>query len=178
VFDPEKLDWFNGQYLARLPVEELMRRVRPQLEAAGLWDAEYAGARREWLERVIRLILPRVRRLPDVVALARPFLATGVEYDPDAVRKHLMQADLDTHVEALAAALSKDAEPFDEPTIERVLRSVADERRLKAAPLIHAARIAATGQGVSPGIFEVLALMGKETTLARLRRLAAYLRKG
>ena len=94
----------------------------------------------------------------------------------EAVRKHLTQADLDKHVDALAAALAKDAEPFDEPTIERVLRSVADERRIKAAPLIHASRIAATGQAVSPGIFEVLALLGKQTTLDRLAKLAEFLR--
>ena len=178
VFDPEKLDWFNSQYLAKLPAEELIRRVRPQLEAAGLWREDYVGERSEWLGRVLRLVLPRVRRLPDAVDLARPFLESDVEYDPEAVRKHLTQADLDKHLDALVAALGKDAEPFDEPTVERVLRSVAEERRIKAAPLIHAARIAATGQGVSPGIFEVLALLGKEKTLARLGKLAEFLRSG
>ena len=71
----------------------------------------------------------------------------------------------------LIAALEKDDEPFDEATIERVLREVADARRIKAAALIHAARIAATGKAVSPGIFEVLALMGKPLTFARLRSL-------
>ncbi len=178
MFDPEKLDWFNAQYLARLPVEELIRRVQPQLEAAGLWMAAYTGEKREWLGRVLRLVLPRVRRLPDVVELARPFLSDVAAYDEEAVRKHLTQADLDKHVDALVTAFSRDADPFDEPTIERVLRVVADEHRIKAAPLIHAARIAATGQAVSPGIFEVLALLGKETTLARLGRLAEYLRSG
>ena len=58
---------------------------------------------------------------------------------------------------------------FDEAAIERVVRAVADARGIKAAALIHAARIAATGKAVSPGIFEVLALLGKAQTLARLR---------
>ena len=56
---------------------------------------------------------------------------------------------------------------IDEAAIERVLRSVADARGIKAAALIHAARIAATGKAVSPGIFEVLALLGKPLTLSR-----------
>ena len=107
--------------------------MRPQLDAAGLWSDDDGGDRRDWLERVLKLVMPRVRRLPDFVDQARPFLTRTVEYDPEAVRKYLTQADLDKHVEALIEAFERDAEPFDEPTIERVLRAVADERRIKAA---------------------------------------------
>ena len=75
VFDPEKLDWFNGQYLAHLAPERLVQCVKPLLQAAGLWDDEYEDpARHEWLQRVLRLVLPRVKRLPDFVEQARPFL--------------------------------------------------------------------------------------------------------
>jgi glutamyl-tRNA synthetase len=176
VFNPDKLDWFNTEYLARLSSDELMRLVKPSLQAAGLWSDYYDSTRREWLQRVLKLVLPRVRRIPDFVDQARPFLAATVEYDSEAVRKHLTTADLDDHIEALIAALEKDAEPFDEPSIERALRDVAERRRIKAAPLIHAARVAATGKGVSPGIFEVLALLGKPIVLARLHDLVAYLR--
>jgi glutamyl-tRNA synthetase len=176
VFNPDKLDWFNSQYLARLQPGDLLRRVKPQLEAAGLWSPDYDGARREWMERVLRLVLPRVRTLPDFVEHARPFLETTIEYDPEAVRKHLTQADLSLHIEALIDALETDADPFDEPTIERVLRHVADARGIKAATLIHAARIASTGKAVSPGIFEVLALLGTSRTLERLHHLVRFLR--
>ena len=177
VFDPDKLDWFNVQYLARLKPDDLVRYVKPLLQAAGLWSEEYDDeGRRQWLQRVLRLVVPRVRRLPDFVEQASPFLTASVDYDPDAVRKHLTTADLDQHIETLIIALEADAEPFEETAIERVLRSVADARGIKAAALIHAARIAATGRGVSPGIFEVLALLGKPLTLSRLRDLVRYLR--
>ena len=176
VFNPDKLDWYNGQYLAQLSPEELVRRARPQLEAAGLWDSTYDAGRREWLQDVLRLVLPRVRRLPDFVEQARPFLAATVEYDPEAVQKHLTPPDLDGHVEALNAALDREAALFDAPTIERVLRGVAEAHGIKAAMLIHAARIAATGKAVSPGIFEVLALLGKTVVLARLHDLVRFLR--
>jgi glutamyl-tRNA synthetase len=175
VFDPEKLDWYNAQYLAQLSPDDLTRYVKPLLQAAGMWRDEFDKGR-EWLQRVLRLVLPRVKRLPDFVEQARPFLTTTVEYDPEAVRKHLTTADLDQHIETLVIALEADAEPFDEPTIERVLRSVADARGIKAAALIHAARIAATGKAVSPGIFEVLALLGKPLTISRLRDLVRFLR--
>jgi glutamyl-tRNA synthetase len=176
VFDPEKLDWFNTQYLAKLTADDLVQRVTPLLQAASVWSDEYGDAgKREWLQRVLRLVLPRVRRLPDFVEQAAPFLTATVEYDGEAVRKHLTTADLDRHVEALIAAIETDSGPFDEAGIERVLRSVADARGIKAAALIHAARIAATGKGVSPGIFEVLALLGKPLSLSRLRDLVRYL---
>ena len=179
VFDPEKLDWFNTQYLAMLSSESLADAARPLLQAAGLWNPAFDGEKREWLQRVLRLVVPRAKRLPDLVGQARPFLTESVALDPEAMRKHLSVADLDGHVEALIAALEPlgdDAEPFDEPTIERVLRGVADARRIKPATLIHAARISATGTAVSPGIFEVLALLGKPRTLSRLRGLVAHLR--
>ncbi|HET9466965.1 MAG TPA: glutamate--tRNA ligase family protein, partial [Vicinamibacterales bacterium] len=177
VFDPEKLDWFNTQYLARLSNAELVERVKPLLQTAGLWKEEYEDAgRAEWLQRVLRLVLPRVKRLPDFVEQAGPFLTATVDYDPEAVRKHLTTADLDQHVETLVIALEADTGPFDEAAIEHVLRAVADARGIKAAALIHAARIAATGKAVSPGIFEVLALLGKPVTIARLRDLVRYLR--
>ena len=177
VFDPEKLDWFNAQYLAQLKPDDLVRYVKPLLQAAGLWSDAYDDAgRREWLQRVLRLVLPRVRRLPDFVGQASPFLTAAIDYDPEAVLKHLTTADLDDHVEALIIAIEAGDEPFEEAAIERLLRGVADARGIKAAALIHAARIAATGKGVSPGIFEVLALLGKPLTLSRLRDLVCYLR--
>jgi glutamyl-tRNA synthetase len=176
VFDPEKLDWFNAQYLARLRPNDLVRYVKPLLQAAGLWSDEYeAPGRHEWLERVLQLVLPRVRRLPDFVAQVSPFMTAAVDYDPEAVRKHLTTADLDQHIDALVVAIEADTERFDEAATERALRAVADARGIKAAVLIHAARIAATGRAVSPGIFEVLALLGKPLTLSRLRDLVRYL---
>jgi glutamyl-tRNA synthetase len=177
VFDPEKLDWFNTRYLAQEAPDHLVERVKPLLLAAGLWSDELESApRREWLQHVLRLVLPRVRRLPDFVEQAGPFLTATVEYDPEAVRKHLTTADLGGHVEALITALEEDTGPFEEAAIERMLRRVAETRSIKAAALIHAARIAATGRAVSPGVFEVLALLGKPLTLARLRDLVRFLR--
>jgi nondiscriminating glutamyl-tRNA synthetase len=175
VFNPEKLDWFNTQYLVKLPAENLVVLAKPLVQAAGLWEDALDGEKRQWLQRVLKLVVPRVRRLPDFVEQARPFLAPQVDSDPEAVRKYLTTADLHQHVEALAAAFNT-TQPWDEPTIEQVLRRVAEERNIKAATLIHAARIATTGKAVSPGIFEVLALMGRAVTVARLSAIVQLLR--
>src|SRR4051794_4725040 len=82
VFNPEKLDWFNQQHLARLTMHELIARVRPELEAAGLWSDSLTGERRAWFERVLRLLVPRARRLGDFAAQAAPFLGEVTSYDP------------------------------------------------------------------------------------------------
>ena len=88
VFNTEKLDWMNGQYIARLSSEELLREVEPLLVGAGLLGP---GARPAdaWLYRLIDLLRPRAKRLTDFVELARPFLADTVEFEPEAVEKHL-----------------------------------------------------------------------------------------
>jgi glutamyl-tRNA synthetase len=65
--------------------------------------------------------------------------------------------------------------PFDEPHVEAAVRRTAEQQDIKAAPLIHATRVAVTGRTASPGLFEVLVLLGRERTLARLQRLGAYL---
>jgi glutamyl-tRNA synthetase len=90
-----------------------------------------------------------------------------VERDAAAVAKHLAAPDLGPHLRAWRARLA-DTAPFDPPTIESALRALADERGIKAGMLIHATRVAVTGQAVSPGIFEVLALVGRERALRRL----------
>jgi glutamyl-tRNA synthetase len=175
VFNPEKLEWMNAQHIARMPPAEIVTRLRPALEAAGLWDASLEGTRAAWLQRVIALLLPRVRRLEDLVAQLDPFLRDRVEYDPAAVEKHLGTPGLADHVAALAAAFSALSQ-FDEGTAEASLRATAEARGVKAGPLIHATRVGVTGKAVSPGLFEVLSLVGRDEVVRRVRALEAFLR--
>jgi glutamyl-tRNA synthetase len=175
VFDTAKLDWMNGRYIAQLPVAELAAAVTPLLERAALWPP--AGDRRDaaWLHRLLELLRPRVKRLTDFVEQARPFLVDTVEYEPDAVRKHLGVEGLDGHVQALIASLSA-AAPFDESHVEAAVRGTAEQRSVKAGVLIHALRVGITGRTMSPGIFDTILLLGRERTISRLERLVGFLR--
>ena len=170
VFNVEKLDWMNGQYLARLPAGELAAAVAPLLVAAGL----SAPGDPAWFHRLLDLLRPRAKRLTDVADLARPFLVETVEYDPQAMEKHLEGSDVPGHVAALAAALGT-TDPFDEPHVEATVRATAADRGVKAGVLIHAARVAVTGRTTSPGLFEVLVLLGRDRSVARLERLVDFL---
>ena len=172
VFNTEKLDWMNGQHIARLSSGELVRAIEPLLAAAGL----FAGARpaEPWLHRLVDLLRPRAKRLTDFVELSQPFLMDMVEYDPEALQKHLSAPEIDEHLAALAGAL-RNVDPFDEPHVEAAVRGLAAQRGIKAGALIHAARVALTGRMTSPGLFEVMVLLGREGTVRRLEQLVDFL---
>jgi glutamyl-tRNA synthetase len=175
VFDLEKLDWFNSRHINHMAAGDVIRRIAPMLKAAGFWQEAYGGAAREWLERVVELLKPRARKLADFVEHGRFFFTDAIEYDPDAAHRHLAAPGLADHVRALAGALAP-VEPFEAPAIEAALRAVAGARHVKAAPLIHATRVAVTGQAVSPGLFDVVAVLGRDRTIVRLNALERFLR--
>ena len=173
VFNTEKLDWMNGQYIARMPITELADHVRALLAAAGLADSRFAR-NTAGFHRLLELLRPRAKRLTDFVEQSAPLLSDTVEYEPIAIEKHLAAPDLLASIRALITALTQ-VTPFDEPHVEAAVRGTAEQRSMKAAPLIHAARVALTGRTTSPGLFELIVLLGREATIARLDRLATFL---
>jgi nondiscriminating glutamyl-tRNA synthetase len=173
VFNTEKLDWMNGQYIARMPIEELAAAARPFFDDEGLGSHPLVNEPRAFA-RLLELLRPRAKRLTEFAEQARPLLNELVEYEPEAIEKHLSSPDLATHLTALVAALDA-ATAFDEAQVEAAVRGTAAARGLKAGALIHATRVAVTGRTQSPGLFEVLAWLGRDRTRARLLRLLEFL---
>jgi glutamyl-tRNA synthetase len=173
VFNTEKLDWMNGQYIARLPIEALAAAVLPFFESAGLATHPLV-ADPAALRRLLELLRPRAKRLTDFVEQARPLINDTVTYEQDAVDKHLASADLAGHMTVLVDALDA-ASPYDEAQVEAAVRGTASARGIKAGALIHATRVAVTGRMQSPGLFEVLVWLGRDRTRARLTRLLDFL---
>ena len=98
---------------------------------------------------------------------ARPFLVDAVEFEDAAVAKHLAPAGTRAHLEAVASAVGA-VEPFVAAGLEQSMRDLATTRGVKAGTLIHATRVAMVGRAMSPGIFEVLELLGRDRVLARI----------
>jgi glutamyl-tRNA synthetase len=168
VFDPKKLEWLNGQHLSRTPAESLVGEVLDRLG-----DLRSAGEARiqgepGWLEGLVELLKPRARSVDDIADQARPYLSGTLIYDADAVKKHWHKDPGATrgHLSALRDGLA--SMEWTEEALETGLRALAEGRGVGAGKLIHPLRVALTGQAVSPGIFEVLAVMGRETALARI----------
>jgi glutamyl-tRNA synthetase len=173
VFNPEKLEWFSAQHIARMPAPELARRIEPLLRKAGLWRdglGDEAGC--AWLATLIELLRPRAKRLTDFVEKGRPFLVENVEYDAEAVRKHLSSPDALAHLAAVRGTCAEVGE-FTAAALEPAVRALAESRGVKAGALIHPTRVAVTGRAESPGIFDVLELLGRDRVVGRIDR---YLR--
>jgi glutamyl-tRNA synthetase len=174
VFNAEKLEWFNQQYIMRLAPGELAARLRPSFEAAGLWHDDLVASRRAWFFAILELLKPRAKRLGDFAVLGRFFFSDAIAFDEAAVGKYLRVSGMAEHIAELQRRLDA-LEAFDAASIEKVLRELADLRGVKAASLIHATRVGMTGTAVSPGLFDVMALLGRRRVgerLAAARRLA------
>jgi glutamyl-tRNA synthetase len=173
VFNTEKLDWMNGQYIARMSVADLAAVVRPFFDNAGLGTQALVQDPVSF-HRMLELLRPRAKRLTDFLEQGRPLVIDAVEYEREAVEQHLSSPDLAGHVAALVEALARTT-PFDEAQVEAAVRAIASARGIKAGALIHATRVAVTGRTASPGLFDVLAWLGPERTRARLTRLLEFL---
>jgi glutamyl-tRNA synthetase len=176
VFNTEKLDWFNHQHLLRLTDEDLIARLR-ELARRSLGEGGGLGA---WglgadprSSAILGLLRPRCKKLTDFAEQLRPFFEDPDSYDPEGVKKHLLMPGSREHILALKDAFA--TAEWDATILEKVLRELADARTIKAAMLIHGTRLALTGRMVSPGLFEMMVLIGREDTLRRLERIASVL---
>jgi glutamyl-tRNA synthetase len=169
VFNLEKLEWLNSQYLSASSSAELLPYVRRELEKAGLWDEEFELSKKDWFLRLIDLLKARARLLPDFITNGRAFLTDAYEIDLAAKEKFLKEPSLKSLMPELALTLEALPE-FNLENCEATLRSFAEEKQVKAGLLINAARVLLTGKAVAPGIFQVMVTLGRERTLNRLRR--------
>lgn len=176
VFDTEKLAWMNSEHLRHLPLARLLPLVRTELESAGIWQASFADKDREKFEKSVALLQSRARSLKDFSGSGRAFFTEDFEFDPEAVRKFWKDPALADLLETLAQQLKK-LSPFDLESTEKCLRSLAEEKGVKAGVLINGARVALTGQAVAPGLFEVMTTLGQQTVVQRLHRAVRFLRE-
>jgi glutamyl-tRNA synthetase len=175
IFDPQKLEWMNGQHLSLVPLEDLIPRVTPALIAAGLTTPEDIASRPAYIASLIDTLRVRARTVSDIVRQAEPYLRVTISYDPDAVAKQWKDrpatADLLGAVrQALAAAPAWTPEP-----LESALRTLAESRGIAAGKVFQPLRVALTGLTVSPGITDVLVLLGRDRSLSRIETAIATL---
>ncbi|MFL5580001.1 MAG: glutamate--tRNA ligase [Gemmatimonadaceae bacterium] len=178
IFDPKKLEWMNGQHLSLLPLEELEPRVTPAILAAGLATADELAARRDWYLRLLDLLRVRARTVDDIVRQARPYFRDEIEYDREAVEKQWKDAAATADVLAAAADRLRTVPAWEPEPMEASLRALADERGVAGGKVFQPLRVALTGFAVSPGIFDVLVMLGRERAIARIDRAAERLRGG
>ena len=162
VFDRTKLEWLNQHHLKQKPGAELAVLVAPYLVAAGLPVPED----RDWLGRVAETLRERAKTLVELVEQGRFYLERPRQCEPTAAAK-LFTPEGVARLDALIARLDGLAD-FTPAALEAVYRGLAGELSLKLVDLAQLSRLAVTGRTASPPIFDVLTLLGREETLARL----------
>lgn len=164
VFDNDKLAWFNTEWIRRYSPQQLLPLIEEEWERAG-FVPDRAGNE---ILAAIALLQPRARNLKDFAGAFRGYFGDAYEYDTAAVAKFLA----DERSRSLLVELGEryqGLEDFSETTAEQLLRAFAEEKAVKAGALINGSRVALTGQGVAPSLFAVMAALGKERVVKRLK---------
>jgi glutamyl-tRNA synthetase len=169
VFDQAKLEWLSGHWLRHSPADRLATDLVPFLEQANLPVPSDRG----WLARVAESLKERARTFIEMVEMGRFYFAAPTGYDPEAVAKFFTPESLPRL--ALLIKRLEAVVPFEAEPIEGVYRGLAAQLSLKLVDLAQMSRLALTGKSVSPPIFQVIALLGREETFARLNAAKAIL---
>ena len=167
AFDPEKLLWLNSHYLKHADVKRVADLLVPFLRRQGLLAA-HGQPDQTWLERLVKAFRERSRTLLEMAQHAAPYCQDSLAVDPEAATKFLT-ASLKPAFTKLITALDQ-VPSFEHDELERAFKSVIAETGLSMGKLAQPVRVALTGRTASPGIFEVMMLLGRQRTVARLKK--------
>jgi glutamyl-tRNA synthetase len=162
VFDVNKLNWLNSHYIKGLSAESLNSHVMPFIEKA------YPGTDRAYAGKVIKCLHDRLKTFVEIVPLSEYFFKDDFTMDPEAKTKYLDKPGAKEIVSKLREKLSK-VNTFNKESLEPVFKGLSEELKVKLGEIIHPTRVLLTGRAESPGIYDVLEVLGKERVISRLR---------
>jgi len=167
VFDPEKLTALNADHIMATAAPDLAGRALPFFQASG-----YPAAEGDYLEQVIATLIPRSKTLQDMAGQAA-FYYQEITYEEKAAKKFLKPAVLEP-VRLLADKLGA-TDRYEEEVLEDIFKEVMETTGLKLGKIAQPVRVALTGKTASPGIFEIIAVLGKDRVVARLKTAIAFM---
>lgn len=177
IYDVKKLTWMNGHYLRELPGDYIVSEALPFLKRQGLIGEDPTQAELELAKEAILLTRDRAKTLEELADGVSYFFTDRFEYDEKGVRKHFTPEGTAEHLSRARERLAQ-VEPFTAEAIETAYREMADVLGIKAAQLIHPTRLAVSGRTIGPGLFELMALLGREKCLERLDRAIVFITSG
>ncbi len=165
AFSLEKLTWLNGLYIKEMDTRKLAELLLPFVQAKGWVIGNEIGKN---FENVVHLLKPRMSTLLDFIDWAEFAFSDTINYDAEAKAKHLVPT-LSPAFQALADKLDLVVD-FNVKTSEEAFREVVAALGIQSGELVHPVRVALTGKAVGPGLFDTMAVLGKERTVNRLRK--------
>jgi len=168
-FDPKKLWAVQDHYMTERSTADKLPLMLPFLVKAGLVGDPPAAEAVETVRRVIEASGDRLKVAGDILAYADFFLVEEPPLDEAAVKQRLAKPGVKDLLEAYGAALAA-VEPFEPAALEAALKEAVERAGVKVGDLVHAVRVAVTGKTVGPGLYDCLAILGRERSIARIAR--------
>lgn len=175
ALDPDKLFWIQDHYMRMLPAAERVERMLPFLEQAGLVSAPPTPEQRALVAKIDQAAGDRLKLLSDIVRYGEFFLSDNLAFEKKAAKNLEGEGTVEL-LGKIAAALSP-LDPFTVETIEPAIRQLAETTGI-GGKMAHVLRASLTGRTVGPGVYDCVAILGKEKSLARLSRAAEALKAG
>lgn len=163
AFSMDKLKWLNNQYIKQMDSEKFIEIIMPFLEEKGYIKENFD---RQVLKNSVELFKGRLSTLLDFLEWTEFIFIDDFYKDQEAQQEHL--SDNRAKEFSMLSERFSNVDPFDADETERVFRDLIAELGIKASDLVHPIRVALTGRAVGPGLFETIALLGKEKTVKRL----------
>ena len=170
-FDKNKLEWMNNQYIKKLSLEQVIELALPHLQKAGALPAELTAEQREWAHDLIALYHDQLSYGAEIVELSAQFFKEGIEYDEES--KEILASEQVPEVMAALQVQLEALEVFDASSIKAAIKAVQKETGHKGRNLFMPVRVVTTGQTNGPELPAAIALIGKETAIARVSAYAA-----
>ena len=178
VFDIKKLQWLNGHYIMDMDIAARTDAVIPFLRQEGLLlQTDLTPARKAWLEKLVESVGDRLTTLADIVAQTSYFFVDSFEYDPKAVKKWWKKDSVLNILQGLRDVMAS-LKTFNIEEVESTIWGYTDENDIKRVQAMQPLRIALTGVSFGPGLFEIIALLGRERVLQRLDRAICHVNGG
>jgi len=167
IFNAEKLLWLNFHYLKERPLAQLAQEVKPFIAKRG-WRVPSDDG---WLQKMVATLRERAKTLVELVDFASFYLNDEITIDAKAAAKFL-KPEITEPLKQLTTELESLDGDFSEQSVQTRFESVLARFNMKLGQLAQPVRVALTGGTVSPGIYEVIAVLGRERTVQRLRAAA------
>ncbi len=175
--DPDKLFWLQGEWMKKVPLDTKVEAVLPYLAKEGLVPEPITPEFKARVARVITALGDRLKVYSDIVKLGRYFFTETLTHDPDAVKKRLKKDTVPGMLAELDQLLAT-VEPYDMPTLEKAIHEFSETRGIKMGDVVNPLRVATTGQGVGPGLYDCLEILGREGCRARIAKTLEMLKNG
>lgn len=189
IFDPQKLEWMNGEYIRRMDLEILTDRIHSYFKEGPRKMATIAQSEQEKYANILQQFTKAPRKMAEIIRLeqkrikvlsdftkAADFFFEGFHYDPGAVSKRLNKDYVPLLLKKVKTEINE-LPSYDAESLEKMARKLAEDLSLSTSKIFHPLRVSLTGRMKGPGLFELAVVLGKKEVLRRIDRTLEMLEK-